>query len=128
VFQTLSAKNLGQFPSAEAPVTPFLNVVSMFLPLLLFFMQCAVAFASDANVDQYLTTHNNVRKANRVPPLQWSEKLAQAAQDWADTCQFKHSNGTLRDTPYGENMVAATGTFPISTALALFSKDAGMMA
>lgn len=90
-------------------------------------MQCVVAFAGDANVDQYLATHNIVREANRVPPLQWSEELAQVAQNWANTCQFEHSNGTLSATPYGENMVAATGTFPISTALGLFSKDAGMI-
>ncbi|KAK2466045.1 hypothetical protein APHAL10511_001687 [Amanita phalloides] len=75
-------------------------------------------------IEQYLSAHNDVRIKYDVPPLRWSEALARMADTWADNCQFKHSNGSLNGEPYGENIVAATGPFPIVTALQLFSSDA----
>ncbi|PFH51299.1 hypothetical protein AMATHDRAFT_142836 [Amanita thiersii Skay4041] len=76
-----------------------------------------------SEIAQYLAAHNIVRVAHEASPLHWSHKLADKAQAWADTCQFRHSEGTLSDEPYGENMVAATGSFPILNALKLFSAD-----
>ncbi|KAJ6466678.1 CAP domain-containing protein [Mycena vitilis] len=76
-----------------------------------------------AEVKSYLAAHNTVRALHDAPPLVWNDTLADAASSWADTCQVKHSDGTLLDSPYGENIVAATGHFPISTALALFVSD-----
>ncbi|KIL70264.1 hypothetical protein M378DRAFT_68199 [Amanita muscaria Koide BX008] len=112
----------------------------MLFQLVLFFVVCAKAFAtiqppheatfwnnrrsaSAAEIDQYVAAHNQIRKAFHVQSLQWSSDLAKKAQTWADHCQFEHSNGTLSEAPYGENIVAATGSFPISIALGLFSSD-----
>ncbi|KAJ7930089.1 CAP domain-containing protein [Mycena leptocephala] len=52
-----------------------------------------------------------------------SKHTTPEGMDWAETCQLKHSNGTLLDTPYGENIVAATGHFPISMAMQQFVLD-----
>ena len=58
---------------------------------------------------EWLSAHNAVRGKVNLPPLQWSNQLALAAQKWADTLlathQFQHS-----DSPYGENLFDITGT------------------
>jgi uncharacterized protein YkwD len=56
----------------------------------------------------YVDAHNQYRKLHCAPPLRWSEKLAKAAQTWADTlrkrdCAFEHSR-----TRYGENLAGGT--------------------
>jgi len=78
---------------------------------------------SQQDIDQYLYAHNHVRAAHGATSLTWSPSLAQDAQIWADQCQFRHSNGKLRDELYGENIVAATGHFPINAAMKTFSSD-----
>ena len=56
-----------------------------------------------------LSAHNAVRARLKIPPLTWSDKLADRAQQWADhllsTKQFAHR----RDSPYGENLFAIVG-------------------
>ncbi len=52
--------------------------------------------------------HNRVRAKHCAGPLAWSAKLAQVAQQWANTlrdkgCMFGHSGGS-----YGENLAAGT--------------------
>ncbi|KAK7062003.1 pathogenesis-related protein 1 [Favolaschia claudopus] len=74
-------------------------------------------------IDKFLDAHNIVRAAHGAADLVWNETLADAAQTWAKTCQVKHSDGTLLDTPYGENIVAATGLFGIATAMGQFILD-----
>ncbi|KAJ6538508.1 PR-1-like protein [Mycena vulgaris] len=74
--------------------------------------------------NEYLFAHNKVRLFHDAPPLVWNSTLASKAHDWAATCQVTHSDGTLLDTPYGENIVAATGNFPIDDAVAQFTLDA----
>lgn len=58
---------------------------------------------------EMLAAHNAVRAEVKIPPLQWSGRLAAVAQKWADTLlsknQFMHSG----DTPYGENLFDLTG-------------------
>jgi pathogenesis-related protein 1 len=58
---------------------------------------------------QLLDGHNAVRTRVGVPPLRWSDSLAQAAQDWADylaaTRTFFHSP----DNQDGENLYAISG-------------------
>jgi uncharacterized protein YkwD len=55
-----------------------------------------------------LAAHNRWRRAAWVPPLQWSDELAQTAQDWADYlsgrggCLIQHGN-----SGYGENIYQA---------------------
>ncbi|MDX2052375.1 MAG: CAP domain-containing protein [Polyangiaceae bacterium] len=55
--------------------------------------------------------HNRVR-ADAIPapgtplaPLTWDSSIAATAQQWADGCMFKHSQGK-----YGENIYATTGS------------------
>ncbi|KAF9056754.1 CAP domain-containing protein, partial [Rhodocollybia butyracea] len=68
----------------------------------------------------YLFAHNYIRFSHGAVPLIWSDDLASGAQQWADACQFQHSNGQLSELPYGENIAAATGTFGISAAVESF--------
>lgn len=49
----------------------------------------------DSRVDEILSAHNKYRAEVGVPPLQWSNSLANSAQQWANqlaaTHTFKHS-------------------------------------
>lgn len=55
-----------------------------------------------------LDTHNRLRAKHCVPPLAWSARLAATAQQWANGCEFSHSNNGL-----GENLAMGTsGAFP----------------
>ncbi|KAF4619544.1 hypothetical protein D9613_005278 [Agrocybe pediades] len=75
--------------------------------------------------DAFLNAHNAIRTLHNATALTWSDDLAQKAESWADRCEFKHSNGVLSDQLYGENIVAGTGVFPISAAVATFVQDQG---
>lgn len=57
-----------------------------------------------SDIQAYLDGHNNVRAKHGAAALTWSDKLAAAAQKWADHCVFEHSGGSLG--PYGENLVS----------------------
>ncbi len=54
-----------------------------------------------------LEAHNQVRAKHNLPPLKWSDKLAEYSQQWANklasgtACQMYHRSGT---PPYGENL------------------------
>jgi uncharacterized protein YkwD len=55
-----------------------------------------------------LDAHNRVRARHCAPALTWSPKLAEFAQQWANSlraqgCKFGHSNGR-----YGENLAAGS--------------------
>jgi pathogenesis-related protein 1 len=56
-----------------------------------------------------LDAHNAIRARVGVPPLVWSDQLAQVAQDWAnhliDTGSFGHRPGNR----YGENLYTISG-------------------
>lgn len=55
-----------------------------------------------------LAAHNRFRVQHCVPPLAWSSRLANTAQDWANRCEFVHSTNGL-----GENLaIGTTGAFP----------------
>jgi pathogenesis-related protein 1 len=60
---------------------------------------------------EIMTAHNSVRARLRLPPLSWSDELAQYARKWANTLiardEFSHS-GSSR---YGENLFDITGAF-----------------
>ncbi|KAG9218826.1 hypothetical protein CCMSSC00406_0001060 [Pleurotus cornucopiae] len=72
----------------------------------------------------WLATHNAVREEHGAQPLSWSPFLAAKAQEWANQCEFRNTQGVLSSTPYGENIVAGTGAFPIYAAVGQFTKDA----
>ena len=54
-----------------------------------------------------LQSHNKTRAKHHLPPLKWSNKLANYSQQWADNlgagsrCIMKHRSGM---PPYGENL------------------------
>ncbi len=61
--------------------------------------------------DIIVNTHNEYRSAVGVVDIEWSDELAQSAQDWADqlgvNCDFEHS-----DSGFGENIwIGTTGFF-----------------
>lgn len=72
---------------------------------------------------QFLTVHNTERSSHGANPVQWSTDLEQKAESWASQCQFRGTEGSLSDTQYGENIVAATGDFSINDAVRTFLSD-----
>ena len=49
---------------------------------------------------EWVNAHNKFRRRHiDTPDVKWSSTVAASAQQWADTCIWKHSGG-----PYGENM------------------------
>ncbi|KAF8897815.1 CAP domain-containing protein [Infundibulicybe gibba] len=79
--------------------------------------------ASPTQIAEFLESHNSVRALHRALPLVWSTSLAAKAASFADACRLDHTYGTLSDTPYGENIIAATGSFPITDAVKAFVQD-----
>ncbi|GAA6019972.1 hypothetical protein JCM11491_006726 [Sporobolomyces phaffii] len=61
-------------------------------------------------VDILLKTHNDFRALHQVEPLAWNETLAEASDRWVDNCVFEHSEGSLLEGGYGENLYAVSGT------------------
>eukprot|EP01024_Parvocaulis_polyphysoides_P047785 TRINITY_DN4531_c0_g1_i1.p2 TRINITY_DN4531_c0_g1~~TRINITY_DN4531_c0_g1_i1.p2 ORF type:complete len:253 (-),score=45.28 TRINITY_DN4531_c0_g1_i1:2598-3356(-) len=60
----------------------------------------------DPGSSAWLTAHNDRRaKHCNTPPLQWSGALAKTAQQWANKCQFEHSDRG------GENLYMISGGF-----------------
>jgi uncharacterized protein YkwD len=64
--------------------------------------------AAPSDAQAFLDAHNADRAKHCAAPLTWSQKLADAAQRWAnslrdDGCKFGHSGGQ-----YGENLAAGT--------------------
>jgi len=99
----------------------------MFFPLLSLLSLASllhlVGAISPAEIDAFLTVHNSIRAVHKAPPLEWSAELANLAENWASHCVFARTEGVLRDAPYGELHAAATGIFPIETAIYQFVKD-----
>lgn len=53
-----------------------------------------------------LDQHNSLRSRHGATALTWSTQLASGAQQWADNCNFQHSNGGD-----GENLAMGYATF-----------------
>lgn len=79
--------------------------------------------ATSLQITSYLDAHNKVRALHGAENLVWNTTLAEKAREWASLCSFQHSDGLLLDTPYGENIVAATGKFSIDAAVETFVQD-----
>ncbi len=62
---------------------------------------------------EILAGHNAIRSQLKLPPLQWSSKLAVFAQKWADTLLAKNWSIHNPNSPYGENIfISGTGSTP----------------
>ena len=64
--------------------------------------------ATPSEAEVLVAAHNRVRAKHCAGPLAWSSKLAQVAQQWANSlrdqgCAFGHSKGS-----YGENLAAGS--------------------
>jgi len=68
-----------------------------------------------SDIQAYLDGHNGVRAKHGAAALTWSDKLAAAAQKWAEHCVFEHSGGSLG--PYGENLAAGSGDYSIASGI-----------
>nr|QVT77533.1 pathogenesis-related protein 1 [Moniliophthora perniciosa]QVT77534.1 pathogenesis-related protein 1 [Moniliophthora perniciosa] len=78
----------------------------------------------DKNSDKeiYLRMHNDLRAKHKADPLEWDDRLAAAAQQWADQCVFEHSTGQLGDL--GENLSVGGGNFGARDAVQLWINEA----
>jgi uncharacterized protein YkwD len=56
-----------------------------------------------------LDAHNAVRAQLKLPPLMWSDRLAERAQDWANTLLARKQFSHRPNSPYGENLFEITG-------------------
>ncbi|KAL0061350.1 hypothetical protein AAF712_011808 [Marasmius tenuissimus] len=54
-------------------------------------------------LNDVLKAHNDFRAKHGAAKLTWSDTLANAAQKWANRCEFKHSGGAV------ENLAAGSG-------------------
>ncbi len=65
-----------------------------------------VAFAADRSpvAREMLAAHNEVRRRVGVSPLKWSDRLASAAQQWANVLVKRRDFRHNPRTPYGENL------------------------
>ena len=78
-----------------------------------------------AQPGEAVAAHNFIRDKLGVPPLVWSDALAQVAKDWANklmsTGLFMHSS----DLRYGENLFQISGPGATSTAFEVVNAWAG---
>lgn len=75
-------------------------------------------------IDEILNAHNQYRAEVGVPPLTWSDTLANHAQEWADylasSGEFKHSQGTGE----GENLwMGSSGNFSYTQMIETFGNE-----
>jgi len=56
-----------------------------------------------------LAAHNAVRAQVKVPPLEWSGRLAERAQDWANQLLARHEFVHRPNSRYGENLYVIEG-------------------
>src|SRR5262249_28641377 len=79
------------------------RAVPLFVAVLLFSASPS-PFARDM-----LAAHNGVRSRTGVPPLAWSDRLATAAERWADALVRRNEFAHNPKTPYGENLFEVMG-------------------
>ena len=58
---------------------------------------------------QILAAHNAIRSRVDLPPLRWSDTLAQFARQWADTLLARRQFSHRPNSPYGENLFEIRG-------------------
>lgn len=75
--------------------------------------------------NEVVTAHNSIRSRVGVPPLVWSDALAQVAQNWANVLIASGAFAHSRDSRYGENLFEISGPGASSTPFAVVSAWAG---
>jgi pathogenesis-related protein 1 len=70
----------------------------------------ATAAAADGSMpEQMLAAHNAARAAVKTKPLVWSDKLAVAAQDWANLLLTRQLLVHQKKSKFGENLYELVG-------------------
>jgi pathogenesis-related protein 1 len=70
------------------------------------------------DTSQYLDPQNSLRAQKGAVAFTWNQTLADYAKKVSNTCVFKHSGG-----PYGENLAAGSGNFPISSGIKAWTDE-----
>lgn len=83
-------------------------VARTLLPFL--FLLTGAAGASET--EDMLAAHNAVRAKAGVPPLVWSDRLAESARKWAETLLARNEFAHPANPPYGQNLLKVSGTHP----------------
>lgn len=97
-------------PEMAQPADPQLTLIPEGVPVVqsdgtILVVDSDAKWATDDDVEEYadvagyLNAHNQFRKEHGARDLVWDNNLAAKAQQWANSCVFKHSGGTLG--PYG---------------------------
>jgi uncharacterized protein YkwD len=77
---------------------------------LLVVLAATAGLAADGSMaEQMLAAHNAARAAVKTKPLVWSDKLAVAAQDWANVLIGRQGLVHQKKSKYGENMYELAG-------------------
>ncbi|GAA5869799.1 hypothetical protein JCM1840_007639, partial [Sporobolomyces johnsonii] len=72
-----------------------------------------------------LNAHNDLRAKHNATALTWDIELAEAAQTWANKCDFKHGGGVALGS--GENIAAYTGAASnVTYAVGLWAAEAAL--
>jgi pathogenesis-related protein 1 len=71
--------------------------------MMLLGLVCATSLASSMS-DDMLAAHNAIRAKLKLPPLVWSDNLAKAAQDWANTLLKERTFRHPATSPWGQNL------------------------
>ena len=102
IFTTSGGAN-AQYPYNHAPYTPRdpLNDGQYAAP--------AQSRSSTPMSQAILDAHNAVRAKVGLPPLVWSDQLAQVAQDWANHLIATSALSHRPNNRYGENIYAISG-------------------
>jgi pathogenesis-related protein 1 len=62
---------------------------------------------------EFIGAHNTIRSEVKLPPLQWSSKLAAYSQKWADKLIQTNRTAHNANSPYGENiLITGLGSTP----------------
>ena len=76
------------------------SVILLLCVAVLWSANCAQSQFSQAQKDLMLSDHNRYRAAAKacppLKPLVWDENLAKVAQDYADTCNYRHNDAATR--------------------------------
>ncbi len=73
------------------------------------FIASEASAAASSFAAEILAAHNAIRSRVGVPRLVWSDRLAAAAQRWADTLVKRNQFAHDPKSPYGENLFAVIG-------------------
>lgn len=85
------------------------TAAELFALILLLAPATGIAQPRSPFAREILAEHNSLRVHLNVPPLLWSDRLADRAQNWADHLIASGEFSHRPNSPFGENLFAITG-------------------